>query len=124
MASRREVPDADVGPDESSETSVQPPFSPRSYGAEFVWANSPVSTNKILHVRAGQVVAISTAGRTHMSVMLTTGRAVLELRHDDQVEHVELVPLAPVAVPSQPEHRLVAVTEVELFVTYSPIADP
>ncbi|MDC0719892.1 hypothetical protein [Nannocystis bainbridge] len=97
-----------------------PPFERRSFGGEFVWAQGQGYTAKVLRVRAGEVVAISTKGRRDMTVMLTGGRALLETRADDSVDRVELLPATPIAV-AEGEHayRLVAVTDVELFTIYS-----
>jgi hypothetical protein len=85
-----------------------------------VWAQGQGYTAKVLRVRAGEVVAISTKGRRDMTVMLTGGRALLETRAEDSVDRVELLPATPIAV-AEGEHayRLVAVTDVELFTIYS-----
>lgn len=97
-----------------------PPFERRSFGGEFVWAQGQGYTAKVLRVRAGEVVAISTKGRRDMVVMLTGGRALLETRAEDSVDRVELLPATPIAI-AEGEHayRLVAVTDVEMFTIYS-----
>ncbi len=98
-----------------------PPFEARSFGGEFVWAQAPGFTAKVLRVRAGQTVAISTRGRRDMVVMLTGGRALLETRSDSNVDRVELLPATPVAIlEGEQAYRLVAVTDVELFTIYAP----
>ena len=116
-------PDAnpDDGADDPGDDDYGPPFERRSFGGEFVWARGDGYTAKVLRVRAGEVVAISTRGRRDMTVMLTGGRALLETRAEDNVDRVELLPATPVAI-SEGEHayRLVAVTDVELFTIYSP----
>ena len=98
-----------------------PPFEARSFGGEFVWAQAAGFTAKVLRVRAGQTVAISTRGRSDMVVMLTGGRALLETRVDSNVERVELLPATPVPIlEGEQAYRLVAVTDVELFTIYAP----
>jgi hypothetical protein len=98
-----------------------PPFEARSFGGEFVWAQAPGFTAKVLRVRAGQTVAISTRGRRDMVVMLTGGRALLETRAESNVDRVELLPATPVAIlEGDQAYRLVAVTDVELFTIYAP----
>lgn len=103
-----------------SDDDYGPPFERRSFGGEFVWAQAPGYTAKVLRVRAGEVVAISTRGRRDMVLMLTGGRALLETRAEDSVDRVELLPATPITV-AEGEHayRLVAVTDVELFTIYS-----
>lgn len=98
-----------------------PPFEARSFGGEFVWAQAPAYTAKVLRVRAGEQVAISTKGRRDMFVMLTGGRALLETRDEGNVDRVELVPATSVPIrEGELVYRLVAMTDVELFTIYSP----
>ncbi|NVB41753.1 hypothetical protein G6O69_28220 [Pseudenhygromyxa sp. WMMC2535] len=99
------------------------PFEARSFGGEFVWAEGARYTCKVLRVRAGEKVLISTRGRSDMTVMLTGGRAVLEVVEADnaEIDRVELLPAAPVQISPEREHRLVALTEVELYTVYSPL---
>jgi hypothetical protein len=99
------------------------PFETRSFGGEFVWALGDAFTCKILRVRAGEKVLVSTRGRKDMTVMLTGGRAVLEVIEGEDVDRVEMLPAAPVSIHPDREHRLVAMTEVEMFTVYSPL-DP
>jgi hypothetical protein len=97
------------------------PFEPRSFGGEFVWAEGDTFTCKILRVRAGEKVLVSTRGRKDMTVMLTGGRAILEVIEGEDVDRVEMLPAAPIHVHPDREHRLVAMTEVEMFTVYSPL---
>jgi hypothetical protein len=97
------------------------PFEARSFGGEFVWAQAPGYTAKVLRVRAGENVAISVKGRRDMVVMLTGGRALLETRGDDNIDRVELLPATPVTIAEgEVVYRLVAMTDVELFTIYAP----
>jgi hypothetical protein len=97
------------------------PFEARSFGGEFVWAEGDAFTCKILRVRAGEKVLVSTRGRKDMTVMLTGGRAILEVIEGEDVDRVEMLPAAPIQVHPDREHRLVAMTEVEMFTVYSPL---
>jgi hypothetical protein len=99
-----------------------PPFEARSFGGEFVWANAPGYTAKILRVRPGENVVVSTQGRRDMFAMLTGGRGVLEVRSGDSMDRVELVPASPVHILPDNSYRLIAMTEVELFTIYSPLS--
>lgn len=111
-----EVEDLDDESDDYGE-----PFETRSFGGEFVWAEGDSFTCKILRVRAGEKVLVSTRGRKDMTVMLTGGRAVLEVIEGEDVDRVEMLPAAPIQVHPDREHRLVAMTEVEMFTVYSPL---
>lgn len=104
-----------------AEDDYAPPFEARSFGGEFVWAQAPGYTAKVLRVRAGENVAISVKGRKDMVVMLTGGRGVLETRGDDNIDRVELLPATPVTIAEgDVVYRLVAMTDVELFTIYAP----
>jgi hypothetical protein len=98
-----------------------PPFEARSFGAELVWATGGAYTAKILRVRAGENVVVSTQGRRDMVAMLTGGRGVLEVRTEDGVDTVELLPASPVPIQPGSSYRLIALTELELFTVYSPV---
>lgn len=122
-------PEDDALPEseEAAETGEQDdygePFEPRSFGGEFVWAEAAGYTCKILRVRAGEKVLVSTRGRKDMVVMLTGGRAILEVLEGDETDRVEMMPGAPIHVHPEREHRLVAMTEVEMFTVYSPLGE-
>jgi hypothetical protein len=96
-----------------------PPFTPRSFGGELVWANSEAFTSKVLRIRAGEVVLISTKGRSDMVAMLTGGRAVLEVEDDGEIIREEISPGTPTSIRSESAHRIVAMTDVELFTVYA-----
>lgn len=95
------------------------PFVARSFGGEFIWANAPAFTSKVLRIRAGEVVVISTRGRSDMTAMLTGGRAILEREHGGNITRDELEVASPVAITADADHRLVAMTEVELFTIFA-----
>lgn len=98
-----------------------PPFEARSFGGEFVWAQAPGFTAKVLRVRAGENVAISTKGRRDMFVMLTGGRALLETRNEGNVDRIEMLPATSVPIlEGELAYRLVAMTDVEMFTIYAP----
>ena len=101
-----------------------PPFAKKSFGGAFVWAKSPRFVATVLRIREGKNVPIATAGRDHMTVMLTGGRAVLEVHAPDGVDRVELLPAAPVEVRSDLTYRLLSLTEVELLTVFAPQDPP
>ncbi len=125
MEHRDGAEEPQASPDEAaidpSEDDYAPPFERRSFGGEFVWGQAPGYTAKVLRVRAGEVVAISTKGRRDMVLMLTGGRGLLETRADENIDRVELMPATPIQVAEgEVAYRLVAMTDVELFTIYSP----
>jgi hypothetical protein len=99
-----------------------PPFTAKTFGGAFVWARAPGYVATVLRVREGGNVEVSTENRRDMIVMLTGGRAVLEVDVAGDVDHVELMPAAPVPIDPDKRYRLIAQTEVELFTVYSPLA--
>ncbi|KIG14777.1 hypothetical protein DB30_06363 [Enhygromyxa salina] len=120
-ADAKQAEDEEEEADDQEQDDYGEPFDARSFGGEFVWAKAKGYTCKILRVRAGEKVLVSTRGRQDMVVMLTGGRAVLEVLDGDETDRVEIMPAAPVRIHPEREHRLVAMTEVEIFTVYSQI---
>lgn len=108
---------------EAADADYGPPFDGKDFGGQFIWAQSPSFEAKILRVRAGKKVIISTRRRKDMTVMLTGGRGVLEVIDDDGADLIELMPGSPVAIKHGPDYRLVAITEIELFTVHAPDPD-
>jgi hypothetical protein len=108
-------------PDEGAESDFGPPFAAKTFGGAFVWARGDHFVCTVLRVKEGENVTVSTANRKDMTVMLTGGRAVLEVEEAGEVDHVELVPASPVRIDPHRAYRLVAMTEVEIFTVYSPL---
>lgn len=104
---------------EASDEDYGPPFEARSFGGELVWAEAPGYTAKILRVRPGEVVIVSTRGRRDMVIMLGGGRAALEIRDADNVDRVELLPMVPLAIEAGRDYRLNALTDVELLTIFT-----
>jgi hypothetical protein len=109
---------AEAEPDDSD---FAPPFVPKTFGGAFVWARGQHFVATVLRVREGGNVVVSTQNRRDMQVMLTGGRAVLEVGEGDDIDRVELVPASPVEIDPVKRYRLLAVTEVELFTVYEPL---
>ena len=74
-----------------------------------------------MRVKEGKSVPVATANRKDMFVMLTGGRAVLEVDDGQDVDRVELMPAQPLHIDPAHRYRLVAMTEVEIFTVYSPL---
>ncbi|MEX1368402.1 MAG: hypothetical protein AB1Z98_35045 [Nannocystaceae bacterium] len=107
--------------DTDADSDFGPPFTLKTFGGSFVWARGESYTCTVLRVKEGENVIVSTRGRRDMIVMLTGGRAVLEVDDGKEVDRVELMPAAPVAISPDRSYRLLAMTEVELFTVYSPL---
>lgn len=99
-------------------------FVSRSFGGEMVWAKGGAFVAKILRVRAGEKVRVTSKGRRDMHVMLSGGRACLQ-KSDEQApaEPQELLAGQSVRIGEQCEYRLIAMTDTELLSIYSPL-DP
>lgn len=106
-------------PDEESD--FGPPFAAKTFGAAFVWARGEQFVCTVLRVKEGGNVVVSPQNRRDMHVMLTGGRAVLELHDGTDLDRVELLPAAPVRIEEGRSYRLIAMTEVELFTVYTPV---
>jgi len=106
--------------EESSDTDFGAPFVPKTFGGAFVWAKGQHFVATVLRVKERKVVPVATQNRTDMFVMLTGGRAVLEIARGDEVDRVELAPADPLKIEPDLVYRLIAMTEVELFTVYSP----
>lgn len=112
----------DLDDADGEESDFGPPFSPKTFGGAFVWARGESYTATVLRVKEGENVVVSTHGRRDMVVMLTGGRGVLEVTDGAETDRVELLPAAPVTISPDRGYRLLAMTEVELFTVYSPLA--
>ena len=96
------------------------PFIPKTFGGAFVWAKGEAFVTTVLRVKEGKSVPVATQNRRDMFVMLTGGRAVLEVDDGTEVDRVELMPAGPLRIHPGNRYRLVAITEVEIFTVYSP----
>jgi hypothetical protein len=112
--------DADLD-DEDVDSDFGPPFTAKTFGGAFVWAQGEGFVCTVLRVKESKGVPVSTQNRRDMFVMLTGGRAVLEVATGDDMDRVELLPSSPVRIDAGKTYRLLALTEVELFTVYSPI---
>lgn len=112
-------PDADA-----DDSDFGPPFVPKTFGGAFAWARGEHYVCTVLRVREGENVIVSTQNRRDMNVMLTGGRAVLEVDSGDDADRVELLPAAPVYIDPNHSYRLLALTEVEIFTVYEPLQKP
>ena len=115
------APDDDT-PDADSDSDFEAPFVGKTFGGAFVWARGQNYVATVLRVREGKSVPVATQNRRDMIVMLTGGRAVLEVDSGGDLDRVELLPASPIPIDGNHAYRLIALTEVELFTVYSPIA--
>ncbi|RMG99117.1 MAG: hypothetical protein D6705_04135 [Deltaproteobacteria bacterium] len=120
----RTIGEENAAADAAETDEFGPPFEPKSFGGAFVWARSDSFVATMLRLRAGKQVPVATRGRKDMHIMLTGGRAVLEVIDEDGVDRVELLPAAPVPVPDGRRYRVLALTEVELLTVYAPAPPP
>lgn len=131
QAAGESVPDSDAPPAEAADADLEdeefdgevddfgPPFVPKTFGGAFVWAKGEGFITTVLRIKEGKSVPVSTQNRHDMHVMLTGGRAVLEVDDGEEVDRVELVPAGPLAIDPANRYRLIAMTEVEIFTVYS-----
>lgn len=96
------------------------PFIPKTFGGAFVWAKGEGFVTTVLRIKEGKSVPVATQNRRDMFVMLTGGRAVLEVDDGNEVDRVELMPAGPLKIDAANRYRLIAMTEVEIFTVYSP----
>lgn len=113
-------PLSDEIPDEDADDDFGTPFVPKTFGGAFVWARGDDFVATVLRIKEGKSVPVATANRRDMTVMLTGGRAVLEVDSGEDVDRVELLPAGPIPIEAGNTYRLHALTEVELFTVYSP----
>lgn len=114
--------DEESGEAEADDSDFGPPFIPKTFGGAFVWARGQHFVATVLRVREGGNVVVSTHNRRDMQVMLTGGRAVLEVGEADDIDRIELMPASPVEIDPAKTYRLIAVTEVEIFTVYEPLS--
>ena len=115
------APKVDEDEGEELDSDFGPPFTPKTFGGAFVWAQGEDFVCTVLRVKESKSVPVATQNRRDMYVMLTGGRAVLEVTIGEDLDRVELLPSSPILIDAGKTYRLVALTEVELFTVYSPI---
>jgi len=98
-----------------------PPFVPKTFGGAFVWAKGDGFVTTVLRIKEGKSVPVATQNRRDMHVMLTGGRAVLEVDDGTEIDRVELMPAGPLLIDPANRYRLIAMTEVEIFTVYSQV---
>ena len=96
-----------------------PPFTPKTFGGAFVWAKGESFVTTVLRIKEGKSVPVATTNRRDMHVMLTGGRAVLEVDDGNEVDRIELMPAGPLHIDPAHRYRLIAMTEVEIFTVYT-----
>lgn len=96
-----------------------PPFVPKTFGGAFVWAKGENFVTTVLRIKQGKSVPVATTNRQDMHVMLTGGRAVLEVDDGTEVDRIELMPAGPLHIDPAHRYRLIAMTEVEIFTVYT-----
>lgn len=118
-------PDGDGAPGEEDAAAevddFGPPFIPKTFGGAFVWAKGEGFVTTVLRIKEGKSVPVATQNRRDMHVMLTGGRAVLEVDDGTEVDRVELMPAGPLHIDPANRYRLIAMTEVEIFTVYTQI---
>lgn len=114
-----EIPEEEEDLEVDDDDDYGPPFVAKTFGGAFVWARGDGFVTTVLRVREGKSVPVATANRRDMHLMLTGGRAILEVDNGTDVDRVELLPASPVLVDAHNAYRLIAMTEVELFTVFS-----
>jgi len=107
---------------DAEDSDFGPPFIAKTFGGSFVWAKGEYFQATVLRVKEGKSVPVATQNRRDMYVMLTGGRAVLEILEGNDIERSELMPASPTFIDPGKTYRLIAMTEVELFTVFSPLA--
>lgn len=110
---------AEDGEDENGFDEFGPPFVPKTFGGAFVWAKGEHFVTTVLRIKEGKSVPVATTNRQDMHVMLTGGRAVLEVDDGTEVDRIELMPAGPLHIDPAHRYRLIAMTEVEIFTVYT-----
>ncbi|MEM6290332.1 MAG: hypothetical protein AAGA54_03675 [Myxococcota bacterium] len=115
------APDAQPEADDAEELhdDFGAPFVPKTFGGAFVWAKGEGFVSTVLRVKEGKSVPVATQNRRDMHVMLTGGRAVLEIDDGQEVDRVELMPAQALLIDPANRYRLIAMTEVEIFTVYT-----
>lgn len=107
--------------EDGDESDFGPPFVAKTFGGSFVWAKGEAFQATVLRVKEGKTVPVATQNRRDMYIMLTGGRAVMEVLEGEEVEREELLPASPLFIDPGKTYRLIAMSEVELFTVFSPL---
>ena len=96
----------------------------KPWGHEFIWAETERYVGKLLFVRAGEALSLQYHRVKDETIMLTSGRMVLETFVDgDAPVRRELAPRLPVHLPPGTRHRMIAIEDTEIMEVSTPELD-
>lgn len=95
----------------------------KPWGYELHWARTDRYVGKVLHITAGHALSLQYHNRKEETILVWSGRMVLEIGEAGNLETRELGPGDRVHVPPGTVHRMTAVEDCDLFEVSSPELD-
>ena len=95
----------------------------KPWGHELIWAHTSRYVGKLLHVKAGERLSRQYHRVKEETLFLQSGEMVLELGPADALERRTLKPGESFHLVPGTIHRMIAVTDVDLFEVSTPELD-
>jgi mannose-6-phosphate isomerase-like protein (cupin superfamily) len=95
----------------------------KPWGYELHWAKTDRYVGKVLHVNAGQALSLQYHDRKEETILLWSGRLLLDIGRDGRLTRVEMRPGDRVHVAPKTVHRMTAVEDCDIFEVSTPELD-
>ena len=93
----------------------------KPWGHELIWARTDRYVGKILHVRAGEALSLQYHRVKDETVMVLSGRMLLEFFADGEVlQSRELGPREPFRIAPELRHRMIAIEDTDVLEVSTP----
>lgn len=95
----------------------------KPWGYELHWAKTDRYVGKVLHVRAGHALSLQYHTRKEETLLLWSGRLLLEVQEGGRLVTREMGPGDRVHIPPNTIHRLTALEDSDVFEVSTPELD-
>jgi mannose-6-phosphate isomerase len=95
----------------------------KPWGYELHWAHTERYVGKVLHVRAGQALSLQYHNRKEETLLLWSGRLLLEIQEGERLVAREMRPGDRVHIRPRTVHRLTALEDSDVFEVSTPEID-
>ncbi len=95
----------------------------KPWGYELHWARTDRYVGKVLHVRAGHALSLQYHNRKEETLLLWSGRLLLEIQEGEGIVAREMRPGDRVHIRPRTVHRLTALEDSDVFEVSTPELD-
>ena len=92
----------------------------KPWGYELLWAITDRYVGKIIHVNAGHALSLQYHERKDETILVWSGRVILEVKEDGQLVQREMAPGKSIHLAPGTVHRITALEESDLVEVSTP----